>query len=82
MFKLGTVINFFEKTGVCVVELIQDIDINFKLKAMHEYKDTTDISIEFIQIGSKKTDFATKDQIVIIKFDKALRKGTEIYKNG
>lgn len=82
MFKLGTVINYLEKTEVCIVELIQDIDINYDIKVMHELRDSFTTRIEFIQIGSKKVELAKKGQTVIIKFDKPIRKGSEIYKNG
>lgn len=81
MIKIGSVVNFFEKTEVCVVNLVQDIDISYQIKVIHPLNDSISPKIEFIQIGTKKVNFVKKGQTVIIKFDEKIKPGSEIYKN-
>ncbi len=83
MFKIGTVTKYLEKTGVCIVDLIADLGVSDKIRIMHKYKDTIEnIKIEFIQIGTQKVEIASKGTTAIVKFDQAVREGSEIYRNG
>ena len=81
MFKVGTVIKYYQKTGIAVVDLISDLSLDDKIRVLNNLRDSFVTTIKYIQLGTKRMNFAEKGQTVCIKFDEDVKEGSEIYRS-
>ena len=82
MFKIGKVINYYEKIGITIVKLSASLSVGDKIKF---YKDGELIlyqQIDRIIINQKNIPFANSHDVVALVLNDKVQKGTEVYKTG
>ncbi len=82
MFKIGTVINYFEKIGITIVKISGNLTSGDKIKV---YKDGEQVLFQQIdKIISNQTNipFAKPGDVVGLVLDEKIQKGSEIYRVG
>ncbi len=94
MFKVGKVINFYEKIGITIVELTANLTVGDTIKI---YKDGEEILTQYIDkilFDQKNIPFAKPGDVVGLHFvrshfvigldenDKKIQKGSEVYRLG
>ncbi|MEK7536510.1 MAG: hypothetical protein AAB559_01855 [Patescibacteria group bacterium] len=80
MFKIGKVINYYEKIGITIVKLSAPLSVGDKIKF---YKDGELIlyqQIERIIMNQKNIPFANSKDVVALVLDEKVQKGSEVYK--
>ncbi len=80
MFKIGRVINFYEKTSIAIVELDGTLAVGDRIKFSREGNFVCEQKVELIQMGYKKLDSATRGDVVGLKTNEETQKGDEIFK--
>ena len=82
MFKIGTVINYYQKIGVTIVKISGNLTAGDKIKV---YKDGKEIYSQYVdRIISNQTNipFAKPGDVVGLVLDEKIQKGSEIYRVG
>lgn len=81
MFKVGTVLKYYEKLGMAIVDLTSDLLVgdHIKYKNIHDHEE--DQVVEVMQMEHKKIDFAKAGSVVGLQLDEEATEGTEIYKS-
>jgi hypothetical protein len=82
MFKIGNVINYYEKIGVTIVKITGNLTVGDKIKV---YKDGDQILFQQIdKILSNQTNipFAKPGDVVGLVLDEKIQKGSEVYRVG
>lgn len=82
MFKIGKVINYYEKIGITIVKLSASLSVGDKIKF---YKDGELIlyqQIDRIIMNQKNIPFANPHDVVALVLNDKVQKGTEVYKTG
>lgn len=82
MFKIGVVINYFDKLGVAIVELDGGLTAGDTIKFVKEGEDLFSQKVESIQVEHDKVDFAGKGATIGIKTEKEVMEGAEVFKVG
>lgn len=80
MIKIGKVINYYEKTGVAIVELTNPLTLGEKIKFVRGGNDIFSQVVESIQIGHKKVSGALAGEVIGLVANEFLEKETEVYK--
>ena len=76
--KLGVITHYYDKLGVGIVKLEQDLKVGDKLKFQGNKTDFEQI-VEQMQFDHKDIEEATKGQEVGIKLDEKVRNGDEVF---
>ncbi|OGH47934.1 MAG: hypothetical protein A3A51_00340 [Candidatus Levybacteria bacterium RIFCSPLOWO2_01_FULL_39_10] len=76
--KLGVITHYYDKLGVGIVKLEQDLKVGDKLKFQGNKTDFEQI-VEQMQFDHKDIEEATKGQEVGIKLDEKVRDGDEVF---
>lgn len=82
MFKIGKVINYYEKIGITIVKLSSPLSVGDKIKF---YKDGELIlyqQIDRIIMNQKNIPFANPHDVVALVLNDKVQKGSEVYKTG
>jgi hypothetical protein len=82
MFKIGKVINYYEKIGITIVKLSASLSVGDKIKF---YKDGELIlyqQIDRIIMNQKNIPFANPHDVVALVLNDKVQKGSEVYKTG
>lgn len=79
-FRVGIVINYFEKSEIAGVQLISDLSVGDTISFIKDRDDLFRQKVETMQVGHKKVDFAKGGDVVALKTDEKVQIGTEIYK--
>lgn len=80
LLKIGTVINFYEKIGICVVELSSGLAVGDTIRFVRDSEDLFEQKVDSIQIEHEKVEFAAAGSVVGLKPQKSVNEGVEIYK--
>jgi len=79
-FKVGEVTHFYDKIGVCVVELSGDLAVGDKIKFVRGGEDLFEQPVESIQMEHEQKPTAKKGEIVGLKVSQEVKEGAEVYK--
>ncbi len=80
MFKVGTVIQYFEKTGIAFIKLENTISVGEKIKFVDKTVDIFEQIVESIQVGFNKLDFANRGSLIGVKTIQPVKVGNEVFK--
>lgn len=80
IFKVGVVTHYFDKLGVAIVELSNDLAVGERIRFSKGGEDMFDQDIHSIQIEHKKVDAAKAGDVVGLKTDEKVKEGSEIFK--
>ena len=80
MFKVGKVINYYDKTGIALVELEGTIAINDKIRFLFNHDYLFSQIVEVIQIGHEKVDFANRGSLIGLPTKEKVQVGADIFK--
>lgn len=79
--KLGVVTHFFDKISVGVVDVLEPLSVGEKVKVKsgdNEFEQ----EITSMQVEHESINKAEKGQKIGMKFDQAVEKGAELFKEG
>jgi len=82
MFKIGKVINYYEKIGITIVKLSASLSVGDKIKF---YKDGELIlyqQIDRIIMNQKNIPFANPHDVVALVLNEKVQKGSEVFREG
>jgi len=82
MFKIGKVINNYEKIGITVVELTGNLSTGDKIKFYKDGELVLFQQIDRIIMNQKNIPFANTKDVVALVLNEKVPKGSEIYKTG
>lgn len=80
MFKVGTVNHYFDKLGVAITKLDNDLSVGDKVFFKKNGSDLFSQYIESIQVEHQKLDSASRGDIIGLKTTEKVTVGTEIFK--
>lgn len=80
MFKVGKVVNYYEKVSMAIVELDGLIALGDNIVFVRNGDELFDMKLTKIQKGHTQIESATKGDIVGIPCEKKLAYGTYVYK--
>ena len=80
MFKIGKVLNYYDKLGVAIVELDGILSVGDNIKFVHDGENIFEQTVESIQIDHQKVDSANKADIVSLKTKQNVETSSEVYK--
>lgn len=80
MFKVGTVVRYYETVGTALVELDGAIAIHDTVKFVLDHNDLFSQKVEIIQVGHTKVDSANRGSVVALKTNEMVKAGTQIFK--
>lgn len=79
-FKVGTVSHYYDKIGVCVVDLMATLSVGDKIKFVRGGEDLFEEEVQSIQIEHTKVDSADAGTKIGLKVDKEVKEGAEVFK--
>ncbi|MBI3290390.1 translation elongation factor-like protein [Candidatus Microgenomates bacterium] len=79
-FKIGKVTHFYDKIGVAVIALEDDLSVGDTIKFVRGGEDLFTQKVESIQMEHQNIDKAGKGQEVGLKVDEEAKDGSEVYK--
>lgn len=80
--KVGKVTHYYDKIGVAVVELSENLSVGDKIKFVRGGEDLFEQEVSSIQMEHEKTQNAKSGQAVGLKVDQEVKDGAEVYKIG
>ncbi len=78
--KIGKVTHFYDKIGVAVIALEDDLSVGDTIKFVRGGEDLFTQKVESIQMEHQNIDKAGKGQEVGLKVDEEAKDGSEVYK--
>lgn len=82
MFKVGKVLNFYDKLGTAIVELDGNLAVGERVRFVKDGALLFEQTITSIQIEHEKRNDARRGDVVALKTHEAVKTGTEIFKIG
>lgn len=80
MFKVGKVTHYYEKIGVAIIELGNDIAVGDKIKFVRGGEDLFTQEVDSIQIEHEKKDSAKRGEVIGLKTIEEVKTGAEVFK--
>jgi hypothetical protein len=80
MFKVGTVIQYFEKVEVALIKLDNVVSVGEKIDFFRDGKKLFGQKVEMLQKEHSKIISANRNDIVALKTNEKVEKDTEIFK--
>lgn len=80
MFKIGKVVNYYEKIGVTVVELTGNLAVGDTIKIYKDGEEILDQKIEEILLNQKSVLSAERRDVVALHLNANVKKESEVYK--
>ena len=78
--KIGIVTHFYDKIGVCVVELDAPLAVGETIKFVRGGEDMFEQKVESMQVEHEKVAAVKKGDTIGLKVDKEVKEGAEVYK--
>lgn len=78
--KVGKVTHYYDKIGVAVVELSENLSVGDKIKFVRGGEDLFEQEVSSIQMEHEKVETAKAGQVVGLKTDQGVKDGAEVYK--
>jgi translation elongation factor EF-1alpha len=84
MFKIGKVVNFYQKIGITIIELSGTLSVGDKIKVYKDGKCVLTQEIDEIAMNQKKIPFAKHGDVIALALltDEKIQKGSEIFRLG
>lgn len=84
MFKIGKVINFYEKIGITIVSLSGNLAVGDTIKIFKDGEEILSQSVDKIILDRQNIPFAKAGDVVGLLLDvsKKIQKGSEVYRQG
>ncbi|EKE05962.1 MAG: hypothetical protein ACD_19C00140G0029 [uncultured bacterium] len=85
MFKVGKIINFYQKIGITIVELTGSLTVGDKIKIYKDGECLLTQKIDEINMNQEKIPFAKQGDVValtLLNDDQKIQKGAEIFRLG
>lgn len=80
MFKVGKVINYYEKIGITVVELSSNLAVGDTIKIYKDGEEILEQKIEEILLNQKSVVSADRHDVVALHLNANIKKESEVYK--
>lgn len=80
MFKIGKVINYYEKIDITIVKLSASLSVRDKIKFYKDGELVLYQQIDRIIMNQKDVPFANPQDVVALVLNEKIQKGTEVYK--
>ena len=80
MFKIGRVINYYEKVQMAIIELDGILALGDNITFIRNGDELFDLKIDLIQVGHTQIEVAQKGQVIALKVPNKITNGTYIYK--
>ena len=80
MFKVGKVVNYFDKTNVSVVELNNILAVGDNIRVIRKWADAFEQKIEKIKIDYEDVSLARFGQTITLILSERVKKDDELYK--
>ncbi|MBI2007337.1 MAG: hypothetical protein HYS83_01375 [Candidatus Blackburnbacteria bacterium] len=78
--KAGKVTHYYDKIGVAVVELSENLSVGDKIKFVRGGEDLFEQEVSSIQMEHEKAETAKAGQIIGLKTEQEVKDGAEVYK--
>lgn len=78
--KAGRVTHYYDKIGVAVIELTEDLSLGDMIKFVRGGEDLFSQKVSSMQVEHKNIDNAQSGQTVGMKVDQGVKDGSEVYK--
>lgn len=82
MFKVGKVINYYEKIGVTVVELTGNLAVGDVIKIYKDGEEILEQKIEEIFLNQKSVVSADRGDVIALHLNVNIKKESEVYRIG
>lgn len=76
---IGKITHYYDKLGVAIIDLKDTLKVGDVVKFV-KGTETTEQTVNSIQIERAAVDSANKGAVVGVKVDQPLKEGTEVYK--
>jgi len=80
MFKIGKVINYYEKIGITIIALTGNLTLGDKIKVFKDGECILTQKIDEIKVNQKNIPFAKSGDVVALLLNEKTKKGSEIYR--
>jgi hypothetical protein len=78
--KIGKVTHFYDKIGVCVIELAADLGVGDVIKFVRGGEDLFEQKVDSLQIEHEKVKHAKSGEIVGLKTKKPVKEGADVFR--
>ena len=78
--KIGTVLHFYDKIGVAIIELSSDFSVGDKIKFVRGGEDLFEQTVDSMEVDHQSLTNAKKGDIVGLKVNEEVKEGAEVYK--
>ncbi|MBI2268358.1 MAG: hypothetical protein HYU80_02810 [Candidatus Blackburnbacteria bacterium] len=78
--KIGRVLHYYDKIGVAVVELAENLSVGEKIRFARGGEDLFDQSVSSMQSEHEEIETAKSGEIVGLKVDQPVKEGAEVLK--
>lgn len=82
MFKIGKVINFYEKIGFTIIELNGNLTVGDKIKVYKDGECKLTQKIDTIVMNQQNVPFAKQGDVIALALDEKIQKGSEVFRLG
>lgn len=82
MFKVGLVTWYFEKIGTVLIELNNPLSVGDNIKFVKGNQELFSQVVESMQIEHEKVNFARRGDVIALRVNAKVEKGTEVFKTG
>ncbi|MFC1710034.1 hypothetical protein ACFL0F_00030 [Patescibacteria group bacterium] len=78
--KIGSVTHFYDKIGVCVIELSAPLAVGDTIKFSRGGEDMFEQKVDSMQVEHEKVQAVKKGDTIGLKVDKEVKEGAEVFK--
>lgn len=78
--KIGRVTHYYDKIGVAVVELTENLSVGDKIKFMRGGEDLFEQEVTSMQMEHERVETAKAGQTIGLKADQDVKDAAEVYK--
>lgn len=82
MFKIGKVINYYEKIGVAVISITGNLTVGDTIKIYKDGEEKLLHEVQKILINQQSIPFAKPGDVIGLILNEKVQKGSEVYRVG
>ncbi len=82
MFKIGTIINYYDKIGIAIVKLSANLTVGDNIRVFKDGKLVLEQRVTSIQSNYTKIPFAKAKDVVALTLNEKVQKGSEVFRLG
>ena len=80
MFKIGQVINYYEKIGISVIELTGNLTVGDTIKIYKDGELILTQRVDQIVMNQLSVPFAKREDVIALQLNEKVQKGSEVYR--